>query len=179
MRQLRNSIFVMAVLIFAAAAQAEKIPSGTAIPVRINNSLSSASAHTGQSWDGVVARDVIVDGKTLIKKGTEVRGTVSSVTPSGRLSKPGRISLRLTSIGGERVDALPISRKGKGHGKSNAVKIGGGTAAGAAIGALAGGGKGAAIGAGVGAAGGTGVAAATGKKDVTISSESVVRFYIR
>src|SRR5207302_1964841 len=137
-------------------------PSGTAIPVRVNSTLSSGTAHAGEKWDGVVARDVVVNGNTVVKAGTSARGTVSSAESSGRLHKPGRISLRLTSVGGQEVNTLPVARRGKGHGKSNAINIGGGTAAGAAIGAIAGGGKGAAIGAGAGAAGGTGVAAMTG-----------------
>jgi hypothetical protein len=54
--------------------------------------------------------------------------------------------------------------------------IGGGTGAGAAIGAMAGGGKGAAIGALAGAGAGTATAAATGKKDITIPAESHLNF---
>jgi hypothetical protein len=178
MRRLCIALIFLAVALLAMAAAAQNIPPGVAIPVRINSSLSSGTAHVGQTFDGVIARDVVVNGSTLVKAGTPVEGKVSSVTPSGRLSKPGRISLRLTSIGGHQVDTLPVSRRGKGHGKSNAVKIGGGTAAGAVIGGLAGGGKGAAIGAGAGAAAGTGAAAVTGKKEAVIPSEAIIRFYM-
>ena len=100
------------------------------------------------------------------------------MNPSGRLHKPGELSLRLTSINGETVYSSRVTRKGKSHTKSNATKIGGGAAAGTLIGALAGGGKGAAIGAGAGAAAGTGVAAATGKQEVSIPAESVLTFTI-
>ena len=97
---------------------------------------------------------------------------------SGRLHKPGALTLRLTSIKGETVYSSRVSRQGKSHTKSNATKIGGGAGAGALIGAVAGGGKGAAIGAGAGAAAGTGVAAATGKEEVRIPAESVLTFTI-
>ena len=65
---------------------------------------------------------------------------------------------------------------GKDQTKSSVMKAGGGTAAGAIIGALAGGGKGAAIGALAGGAAGTGVAAATGKREAVIHAESVITF---
>jgi hypothetical protein len=65
---------------------------------------------------------------------------------------------------------------GKDQKKSSMIKAGGGTAAGAIIGALAGGGKGAAIGALAGGAAGTGVAAATGKREAVIPAESAITF---
>ena len=179
MRHLRHFVLIATAVAMLAISAAAQLPSGTAVPVRINSSLSSGSAHSGEKWDGVVAHDVVVNGKTVVKAGTTAAGVVSSVKPSGRLHSPGRISLRLTSLAGHEVNTMPVSRRGKGHGKSNAVKIGGGSAAGAAIGALAGGGKGALIGAGAGAGAGTGVAAATGKKEAVISSESIIRFYVR
>lgn len=160
----------------ALAAAAEKFPDGTHATVRIGNSLSSATAHKGQGWEGTLTRDVIVHGKVAAKAGDPVKGKVTYAKPSGRLSDPGQLSIRLTSINGHPVFSSRVSKKGASHTKSNTAKIGGGAAGGAVIGALAGGGKGAAIGAGAGAAAGTGVAAATGKKEATIPAESVYTF---
>ena len=115
--------------------------------------------------------DIVADGKAVAKAGDPVKGKVTYVIRSGRLHKPGALSLRLSSINGETVYSSRVTRKGKSHTKSNVTKIGGGAAAGALIGALAGGGKGAAIGAGAGAAAGTGVAAATGKQEVNPRGE--------
>ena len=162
----------------AKFADAQTIPAGTPVSVRIGSTISSGSAQAGQSFDGTVARDVVVNGTTVAKAGTPVRGTVTSAKSSGRLHAPGYVSLRLTEVGGQAVHTTAVGRKGKGHAKSNAVKIGGGAAAGALIGGLVGGGKGAAIGAGAGAAGGTGVAAATGKKEAVIPAESVLSFTV-
>jgi len=69
-----------------------------------------------------------------------------------------------------------VRAKGKSHAKSNAVKIGGGAAAGTALGAVFGGGKGALIGAAAGGAAGTGVAAATGKEEAIVHAESALSF---
>ncbi|HWX53938.1 MAG TPA: hypothetical protein VN176_05030 [Verrucomicrobiae bacterium] len=164
---------------WAAQLSAENIPAGTVVTVRTTSAISSGTAHRGDTWEGVLQRNVVVNGKTVFRAGEPVRGKVSFAKSSGRLHAPGQLSLRLTSIHGEAVSTSRYSRKGKSHTKSNVVKIGGGTAAGALIGGLAGGGKGAAIGSGVGAGAGTGVAAATGKQEAVIGSESVITFRIR
>jgi hypothetical protein len=157
---------------------AGKIPAGAHASVRINISLSSASAHKEEVWGGTLTNDITHGGRVVAHAGAPVRGKVTYVKPSGRLHEPGQISLRLTSINGEPVYSTRVSRKGKSHTKSNVAKIGGGAAGGALIGGLIGGGKGAAIGAGAGAAGGTGVAAATGKREAVIPAESVFTFTI-
>jgi len=173
------AIALTLVALFAAkVATAAEIPAGTAVPVRIDSSLSSGSATAGQTFTGSVARDVVVNGNTLVKAGTPVKGRVTSAKSSGRLHAPGYLSLRLTSVGDQNVTSTAVGRRGKSHTKSNVTKIGGTTAAGAVIGALAGGGKGAAIGAGAGAAAGTGLAAATGKQEAIIPAESVLTFTV-
>ena len=137
-----------------------------------------SQAHTGEVWSGTLTHDIVEHGKVVARAGSPVKGKVTYVNRSGRLHKPGALTLRLTSINGETVYSSRVSRQGKSHTKSNVTKIGGGAGAGALIGAVAGGGKGAAIGAGAGAAAGTGVAAATGKQEVRIPAESVLTFTI-
>jgi len=172
----RALLIAIAVLAFVSVSSAA-IPVGTKVAVRINQSLSSATNHSGDSFDGTVAQDVTFNGQT-IKAGTAVKGKVTYANASGHLSKPGAISIRLTSIGGNAVTTTAIGARGASHKKSNIYKIGGGTAAGALIGGLAGGGKGAAIGAVAGAGAGTGVAYATGKKDVVLSAERTYTFTV-
>ena len=169
-------------LALALVAAAETIPAGTHLTVRLGQALSSGTAKTGDHFEGTLAHDAVVNGKTVAKAGSRVNGTVTNAKSSGRLHAPGQLSLRLTSID---VDgkAIPIhttavSRTGKSHTKSNATKIGGGAAAGALIGGLAGGGKGALIGAGAGGAAGTGVAAATGKQEAVIPAETALSFTV-
>jgi hypothetical protein len=154
------------------------VPEGSHATVRINTTLSSATAHKEERWSGTLTNNIVSGGKTVAHAGDPVKGKVTYVKRSGRLHEPGQISVRLTSINGETVYSSRVSRKGKSHTTSNVAKIGGGTAGGALIGGLIGGGKGAAIGAGAGAAGGTGVAAATGKKEAVIPAESVLTFTI-
>ncbi len=167
-------------VLLGAFAAAQSIPTGTKITVRCSTELSSATAKAGTKWDGVLAQDLKVGGKTLAKSGDPVRGTVTSAKSSGRLHAPGQLTVRLSSVqvGGKTI-ALQSSSfhvAGKDQTKSSAIKAGGGTVVGALIGGLAGGGKGAAIGALAGAGAGTGLAAATGKREAVIKAESVITF---
>ena len=161
-----------------AFAVAGNIPAGTKVTVRLGQTLNSETAHIGDTFDGTLANDLVVNGTTIARQGDAVKGKVTNARASGRLQKPGLLTIRLTSINGQAVSSSSVSRQGQSHTKSNATKIGGGAAAGALIGALAGGGKGAAIGAGVGAGAGTGVAVATGKKDVVLSTETAYTFTV-
>ena len=178
-----NRYFVLALLLAAAsvclAAEVySNVPAGTSVQVRIIDKLSSETANVGDSFQGTLAAPLVVNGRTLFSKGTDVTGEVLSVERSGRLSTPGELHLTLRTIrsGGRTYNLAvePFMIKGKSHTKSNVTKIGGGAGLGALIGAIAGGGKGAAIGAGVGAAAGTGVAAGTGKKPAEVESEAVL-----
>lgn len=172
--------FLFTTVLLTSAAWAQTIPSGTQVTVRINESLSSGHAKVGDRFTGVLTEPLVVNGQTVFPRNSDVEGQVVRVVDSGRLTRPGELELKLTSVrsGGSSaaLDTQSWILKGGSHTKSNVTKIGGGAAAGAIIGAIAGGGKGAAIGAGVGAAAGTGVAAATGKKEATIESEALMAF---
>src|SRR5256712_10307232 len=151
-------------LLMAAVAAAQSIPAGTRVTVRMGSGINSGTARSGQMFDATLARDLVVNGKTLAKAGAPAHGKVTYAKSSGRLHDPGELSLRLTSVevNGRNVpvSTTAFHAKGKSHTKSNLTKIGGGAAAGALIGGLAGGGQGALTGDAGGAGAGTGVCAA-------------------
>jgi hypothetical protein len=162
---------------------ATSVPTGTAITVTIDQSISSKNAAVGQGVVATVAHDVTADGKVVIPKGAHAKLVVTSVQASGRLSTPAKLWLRLKSVEVHgKTYTIATSSSGKtmgGKGKRDAGFIGGGAGAGALIGGLAGGGKGALIGAGVGAGAGTAGAAATGKKEVEFPAETRLSFTTR
>jgi hypothetical protein len=166
-------VCLMSLSMFAA-----EVPAGTKITVRVGHELSSGTSKAGETFDGSLAQDLVVNGRTVARSGAPVRGRVTSSKSSGRLHAPGELAIRLTSVDGQPVTTASKFFKGKSHTKSNAYKIGGGAAAGALIGGLAGGGKGAAIGTVAGAGAGTGVAAATGKMEAVVPAESALTFTV-
>jgi hypothetical protein len=176
---LKNFSSVMAaVCLMSLSLFAAEIPSGTRVTVRIGQELSSGKSTAGQTFDGTLAQDLVVNGKTVARSGAPVRGKVTSSKSSGRLHAPGQLAIRLTSVDGQPVTTASKFFKGKSHTKSNAYKIGGGAAAGALIGGLVGGGKGAAIGTVAGAGAGTAGAAATGKMEATVPAETALTFTV-
>jgi hypothetical protein len=156
------------------------VPEGTVISVVTDQAISTDGNRSGDEFDATISAPIVVQGKTVIPKGSRAKGRVVEAVSSGRLSKPARLELTLVSVeaGGSTydIDTSDTSRAGKSHTKRNVIFIGGGTAAGALIGGLVGGGKGAAIGGALGAGGGTATAAATGKKEIRLPAETRLSF---
>jgi len=156
------------------------VPAGTVVAVRLQNTVSSATASPGQTFDAVLDEPLVVKGQTIAERGAPVTGRVVEAKSSGRLHNSGYLRLTLASItiNGKAVpvETSSLFAKGANHNKRNAALIGGGAGAGALIGGLAGGGKGALIGGLVGAGAGTGGAYATGKKDVAFGVERRLSF---
>jgi hypothetical protein len=156
------------------------IPSGTTIPVRITQTLDSATTQQGQSFSGTIATDVMVDGLVAIRQGTNVSGRVSAVQEAAHYKGNSLLTVELVSINrrGESlaVTSDPYSVQGKGRGANTAAKVGGGAAVGAILGGILGGGKGAAIGAASGGGLGAGANTITRGQQVQIPSESLINF---
>jgi hypothetical protein len=110
---------------------ATKLPEGTPIPIRLRSALSSASAHAGDSFSAIVDEPVVVDGQTLIDRGTTATGRVLEAKPATnspgraleRSLKPGYLRIVLVSltVGGRpiMVETSSIFAKGGSHEERN------------------------------------------------------------
>jgi hypothetical protein len=161
-------------------ARSITLPADTIIPVRLNQTLDSATTQEGDSFSGVLASDVLVEGNIVLPQGTAVSGRVDTVQEAAHFKGNSLLVIQLTSIH-PRGANLPVStdaysKAGEGRGKNSTEKIGGGAAIGAVLGGIFGGGKGAAIGAAAGGGAGAGAQAITRGQQVQIPAESLVRF---
>jgi hypothetical protein len=158
------------------------VPAGTTLPIRVTQTLDSATTQQGESFSGTVASDIVIDGLVVIPQGATVSGRVDAVQEAGHFKGNSLLTVELTSLKhrGESValSTQPYSVAGKGRGKNTAIKTGGGAAVGAILGGIFGGGKGAAIGAAAGGGVGAGSNAITRGEQVQIPSESLIRFHL-
>jgi len=158
------------------------IATGSTLPVRITQTLDSASTQQGTTFSGVIASDILVDGLVALPAGTTVSGTVDAVQEAAHYKGSALLTVSLASVNrrGEHIAITtdPYTVTGKGRGANTAEKIGGGAAVGAILGGIFGGGKGAAIGAAAGGGAGGAANTVTRGQQVQIQSETVVRFHL-
>jgi hypothetical protein len=159
------------------------LAAGTVIPIRMTDTLDSASTQSNSVFHGSLAGDLIADGMVVARTGASVVGRVVTAKDAAHFSGSSELSIELTRI--DTVDhpldvvTDAFTKQGNGRGKNTATKAGGGAALGAIIGALAGGGKGAAIGAVTGGGVGAGVNAVTRGQQVQIPTETLVNFRLQ
>jgi outer membrane biosynthesis protein TonB len=153
---------------------------GTAIPVRITQTLDSATTQTGDKFTGEIATDLIVDGMVVLPQGTPVTGHVDAVQDAAHYKGSSLLTISLSAIDRKgthiEVSTESYTKQGEGRGKNTAEKVGAGAAVGAILGGILGGGRGAAIGTAAGAGVGAGSNTVTRGQQVQIASETVVRF---
>jgi hypothetical protein len=156
------------------------VPAETPLEVLLDGSLSSNKSAAGDRFDASLAAPLVVDGTTLMMKGTHFHGRVVAAEDSGRVKGLANISLVLTDVVHD-GKTTPITTKSwvmeaKSTKKKDAAKIGVAAGIGTAIGAIAGGGSGAAKGAAIGGGAGTGVVLATKGDEVELGPEAKLKF---
>ncbi len=87
---------------------ATRLPEGTSISIRLQNSLSSGTLHAGDTFSAILDQPVEVEGATLVAKGSSATGRVLESKPassSGGLPQDGYLRLVLVSlnVGGRAV----------------------------------------------------------------------------
>ena len=170
---MKKLLISLALLLTSAAAWAQSnlsLPGGTALKVKLENTLTTFSSKSGDPFSARVTKAVQLDGKTVIPIGTTVQGRVTRVNEPRRIAGKPTIAIFPETVvlpSGERfmlnaslVDtglrgATDVNDegqfKGAGHDGKDLTEIGMATGGGMLVGGLAGGGKGLLIGGMVGA----------------------------
>jgi hypothetical protein len=157
------------------------VPDGTRIDARLDNSLSSRSAHDGDRFTMTVVsgpyRDARLDG--IVDRAASGGGRASMVFDFDRIrlnnGQSGPIEAYIEAARTPDGQELHIDRAGGVRGRTNGGADLGDTAIGATlgaiVGAIAGGGKGAAIGA---VAGGAGTVLVEGRDELSLPAGSIL-----
>jgi BON domain len=158
------------------------IPDGTALAVRMLDSLDSETANPGDTFRATLNSPIVVDGSVVVPADADLFGRVVDAQAAGRFKGAALLTIEITriSFNGRTypLQTAQWSKQTQGRGKNTAEKVGGGAGLGAIIGAIAGGGKGAGIGAAVGAGAGGVTQAATHAKQITLGPESLLTFHL-
>jgi hypothetical protein len=155
----------------------DRIPAGTRIKVRTNDTIDVRERTNNRVYTGTVAEDVTGEnGTVLIPRGANAELLVTS-SDRNDLS----VDLESITVRGHRymVSAQAYDRArhtGIGANKRTGEYVGGGALLGTIIGAIAGGGKGAAIGALAGSGAGAGGEILTRGKAVRVPAEATLAF---
>lgn len=157
------------------------IPAGTALAIRIDQSISVKTSHAGDRFAGEIVEPVLgSDGSAIIPKLTPVEGVVDAAHKRGRFKGASLLELRLTSMTLNGTDyslqTRDLAERKKGKGRRTAALIGGGSGLGMLIGGVASGGVGLLVGGLAGGGAGTVAAGFTGNRDLDIPAESIVHF---
>ena len=74
------------------------IPEGTEIQLSLSEPLSSKLSDVGDEVYATIRRDVVIDGKTLLRRGTEVIGRVTLVQSASRPFKGGKLHVTFERV---------------------------------------------------------------------------------
>lgn len=131
------------------------LPPGTSVPVTLDQDIPLKKDQFGQTFDGHVTRDVVVNGKVTVPEGSPAK---VKLVPSSDSSSNDNATLRLAEVRVNGQNQTVVSSEARPDSKRShegwEKKTGIGAAAGAVVGAVTGVGvlKGAVLGAGGGLA---------------------------
>jgi hypothetical protein len=137
------------------SAQTDRVPAGTEITVRTNESIDGRSPSDFRIYSAMIDRAVTNrDGQVLIPRGSQAELILRDANSDNVV-----LDLESITVNGERLSVVSAPEKvpaeggkeGVGANKRTGKYLGGGAVIGAIIGAVAGGGKCAAVGAAAGA----------------------------
>ena len=176
-----NTLAIAGAMSVSLFAQADRVPAGTEVTVRTNESIDARNPSDSRIYTGVVDRDVRDNaGRVVIPRGSNAELIMRNVDRDNIV-----LDLESVNVNGQRyivsttdqpVTGEDSRKEGVGANKRTGKYVGGGAVIGSIIGAIAGGGKGAAIGAATGAGAGAIGQTVTRGASVRLPAESLVTF---
>lgn len=116
-------VFALAAVAFASplaalAGTRVTVPGGTAIPVRMVDTIDSGSANVGDTFEFKADDNVIVNGYVVVARGAEGRGEVVSVDRAGSHGHQGNLGVKFDyvyAVDGEKLqlDSVKKSKSGQ------------------------------------------------------------------
>lgn len=108
-----------------AQAIQDQLPEGTRVRVRLEQTLSSATAEEGQSVQLSVADDVRLGGAIVIRQGASVVGRVTLAQPKRRMGRTGKLDFSIERVATADGASIPLRyTPHKAEGGSHAVLTG-------------------------------------------------------
>lgn len=100
------------------------IPEGTEFPVRLEEMLSSKTAHEGDRFTVSLTEDVAMAGGEIIRAGYRGVGEIVDAQKNGMLGKAGKLNIRLTylKVGDQRI-RLRASKAAQGDHRTGAQVV--------------------------------------------------------
>jgi hypothetical protein len=95
---MRYVIIICLTFGLAQAAPAAEIAAGTALTVRMIDEVDSGRHSAGQSFRGTLDKALVVDGVTVLEKGTAVTARLEEVSEAGRFRGKSMLALALVSF---------------------------------------------------------------------------------
>lgn len=156
------------------------LPAGTDLIVTLATSVDSKTSRLNEAVTARLAETVSVGGNAVVPEGSQLTGTITEVTPSGKVKGRATMALAFRSLGVDGHEApyaidARTSFVADATKKDDAAKIGVPAAGGAIIGGILGGKKGAVIGGVVGAGAGTAVVLTTAGEEVSLPAGTKLR----
>jgi hypothetical protein len=143
----------------ASAYELLTVPAGMRLDAELDLVLSSTDSRVDDRVLAVVRSTVTVNERIVIPRGSELRGEVIDVAPSGKVEGRARLAFRFHELFANdeeyAIRTAPLIYRADETTRDDAKTIGLGAGAGALLGAIAGGRKGAALGAAIGGGAGT------------------------
>jgi hypothetical protein len=101
----------------AATAQVRTLQDGTPVRLRLNSSISSATAHVNETVDFEVTEPVINQSFVVIPKGAVALGRVTKAEGKRRFGRAGALEISIDSVrlaGGQTIPLRATHEKGEG-----------------------------------------------------------------